>query len=179
MAESDRHKTIKSEIYQGLIEKGYQGQTEYPFKNAYGHIVHRPDLLFSIKGQLVAIEIQCSPISRLDIQSRNLHFTQNHIAVLWVIGSNDQNSTWTKYIAKHVHNDTLFYHHQKAVLRSVRLDNFFDTDTATGSLNESESFIEVDELDFVLSPNRKFLTAQLPEITDGMIEWMEMNMMLD
>lgn len=46
----------------------------------------RPDLLIKYKGRLIAIEYQCSPISKEKIKSRTEGYVRNDIKVIWILG---------------------------------------------------------------------------------------------
>lgn len=46
----------------------------------------RPDLLVEINGSKIAIEYQCSPISRDKIRERTLGYSENSIRVIWILG---------------------------------------------------------------------------------------------
>lgn len=47
----------------------------------------RPDLLIRYKELTVAIEYQCSPISKDKVRSRTLGYKENGIQVFWILGS--------------------------------------------------------------------------------------------
>lgn len=46
----------------------------------------RPDLLIQYKGESIAIEYQCSPISKEKIRSRTEGYVHNRMKVIWILG---------------------------------------------------------------------------------------------
>ena len=77
--ESDEHRQAKLEIYQVLRQA--PGVTDVRVER-YFQVV-RPDVSFVLNGQLVAVEIQVSQLSRDDIAWRTTAYARKDIAVLW------------------------------------------------------------------------------------------------
>ena len=77
--ESDEHRLAKLEIYQALLQAS--GVTDVRVERYLQDV--RPDVSFVLNGQLVAVEIQVSQLSRGDIARRTTAYARKDIAVLW------------------------------------------------------------------------------------------------
>src|SRR6266852_636752 len=77
--ESDEHRLAKLEIYQVLVQT--PGVTDVRLERYLREV--RPDVSFVLNGQLVAVEIQVSQLSRDDIAWRTTAYARKDIAVLW------------------------------------------------------------------------------------------------
>ena len=77
--ESDEHRLAKLEIYQALLQAS--GVTDVRLERYLQDV--RPDVSFVKNGQLVAVEIQVSQLSRDDIAWRTKAYARKDIAVLW------------------------------------------------------------------------------------------------
>lgn len=82
--ETQEHLLGKFYLYQLLSEQGYFVELE-PYINA---IQQRPDLLcYNEKGEKVAIEFQCSPISVDCLKKRTKGYLSVNCPVIWIVGS--------------------------------------------------------------------------------------------
>lgn len=77
--ESDEHRQAKLEIYQALLQA--PGVSDVRLERYLQDV--RPDVSFVLNGQLVAVEIQVSQLSRDDIAWRTIAYARKDIAVLW------------------------------------------------------------------------------------------------
>ena len=77
--ESDEHRLAKLEMYQALLQA--PGVTDVRVERYLQDV--RPDVSFMLNGQLVAVEIQLSQLSRDDIAWRTTAYARKDIAVLW------------------------------------------------------------------------------------------------
>src|SRR5713101_5175851 len=77
--ESDEHRLAKLEIYQALVQAS--GVTDVRLERYLQEV--RPDVSFMLNGQLVAVEIQISLLSRDEIDWRTKAYACKDIAVLW------------------------------------------------------------------------------------------------
>lgn len=77
--ESDEHRLAKLEMYRVLLQA--PGVTDVRVERYLQDV--RPDVSFVLNGQLVAIEIQVSQLSRDDIEWRTTAYARKDIAVLW------------------------------------------------------------------------------------------------
>lgn len=80
--ETDAHIEGKLLIYEWLKKESIQVELE-----AYlPELNQRPDLLIQYKGKPIAIEYQCSPISKEKIRSRTEGYVHNRMKVIWILG---------------------------------------------------------------------------------------------
>ena len=77
--ESEEHQLAKLEIYEALLRT--PGVTEVRLERYLQEV--RPDVSFVLNGELVAVEIQLSLLSRDQIEWRTKTYTRKNIAVLW------------------------------------------------------------------------------------------------
>ena len=77
--ESDEHRLAKLEIYRALLQA--PGVSDVRVERYLQEV--RPDVSFVLNGQLVAVEIQVSQLSRDDIARRTTAYACKDIAVLW------------------------------------------------------------------------------------------------
>ena len=78
--ESDEHRLAKLELYQALLQA--PGVSDVRVERYLQDV--RPDVSFVLRGELVAVEIQVSQISRADIAWRTEAYARKNIAVLWM-----------------------------------------------------------------------------------------------
>jgi len=80
--ETAAHLEGKLLIYEWLKKEGIQVELE-----AYlPELNQRPDLLVRYEKDIVAIEFQCSPISKEKIRARTVGYVQKGIKVIWILG---------------------------------------------------------------------------------------------
>jgi competence protein CoiA len=80
VGESGEHQRIKLEIYQALLHT--PGVTDVRLERYLEEV--RPDVSFVLRGELVAVEIQLSLLTRDQIAWRTKVYTEKNIAVLWM-----------------------------------------------------------------------------------------------
>lgn len=94
--ETDEHLLGKQQLYQWARAHGWQPRLEYYLPA----INQRPDLLLTVGQRKVALEFQCSPLSRARLAERNRGYESLGILPCWLLGQPYQHRLSASKIAQ-------------------------------------------------------------------------------
>jgi len=172
--ESVEHYTIKKNMYDSLIKKGFSAYMETPLANC------KPDILVkNVCDKNLAIEIQKNPIPTKTILNRMKYHTESGAYTLWLIPESVlmtlvYRKKWCELIQK-FQNGVVFLPYSDGKILPARIDLFLQGKKKT--IEYSDKPIEITELLFetAYGVNLAYVNEWWLENYLEMIDIIEMN----
>ncbi|MGP4077199.1 competence protein CoiA [Halobacillus sp. K22] len=81
--ESEGHEKGKWALYEWLVQHNYEAKLEYPLHG----LAQRPDVFVTIGSKQIAVEYQCTRISKEEMVRRTTQYKDHDIFPFWIAGS--------------------------------------------------------------------------------------------